>query len=99
MRDSGPEKEKMIEFFREVADVMRRHPEVADRFVLAERDAKGGETALGGEEEGLVGDGPSDAATHVMRARASFGRQVCVKFGIDPSTGQRVCVKWVDEVA
>jgi hypothetical protein len=95
-------KDDLTQFFREVADVMARYPEVASRFVLAERGdlepvAQANIMDLEPEEEDLIGDPPADAALRFLRARAAGRRKVCVQFGIDPRTGERVCLKWVEE--
>jgi hypothetical protein len=97
--DFNLDKEKVARFFREVADVMARHPEVASKFVLAERGEPGSEgRGMGAElEEGLIGDPPSDAATRFLQARTEIKRKVCVQFGFDLQTGERICLRWVDE--
>lgn len=93
------DQEQLASFFRDVAEVMARHPDVSGAFVLAERDAREeGEDSRDRElEAALVGDPPVDAATRFLMAQAAPRRRVCVKFGINPQTGERICLKRVDE--
>jgi hypothetical protein len=97
--EARPDHEKLASFFRDVADVMARHPDVSGGFVLAERAAQEeGEAFVDREvEAALVGDPPLDAATRFLLAQSAPRRRVCVKFGINPQTGERICLKWVDE--
>lgn len=95
--ETEADKGKLADFFRDIADVMARHPEVARRFVLAERDPIEEVEEPGGMDFALIGDPATDGATRFLRAQAVPRRKICVKFGIDPQTGQRICLKWVDE--
>jgi len=79
----------------EIAEVMERYGEVSRNFVLAEADPAdleaGPEADRGGAllmDEAAPGD--------LEMAMDAPRRKVCIRFGIDPRTGRRICLQWVD---
>lgn len=99
MSDNEEQRSRMEEFFREIADVMERHGEIAARFVLAEMESELSAAAgLAAGEEALEEVRPSArAAETTLALRAEATRQrICVRFGVDPRTGQRVCLQWIE---
>lgn len=86
-------RERLVRFFEDVAEVMRRHGDVARDFVLAEADpADLAEPTLAAADA----DGASASAKAADQVLNRNRRRVCVRFGIDPRTGRRICLQWVE---
>lgn len=87
--------ERLRLFCEEVASVMGRFEDVSRNFVLAEADS----TDMVDTEAmtGAAADSFSMAAASEIMSLSEAPRQrVCIRFGIDPRTGRRVCLQWVD---
>lgn len=95
MSEADENRERLIRFFEEVAEVMERHRDVARNFVLAEAESEDLEVLA---EAAAPSEVPVSAmaADEALSSSAGQRRRVCIRFGIDPRTGQRVCLQWVD---
>jgi hypothetical protein len=87
--------EHLRRFFEEIARVMDQFEDVSRNFVLAEADSA--DMAATREAATKTDATLSSMATAELLSIAEPPRRkVCIRFGIDPRTGQRVCLQWVD---
>jgi len=83
--------QRLSAFLAEIAEVMERHDEVSRGFVLARARAGHPPPAA----QAAAQDNGERARLAVEMVRGASER-VCIAWGIDPQTGQQVCIQWID---
>lgn len=95
MTEQDERAERLRLFFEEIAGVMDRHENVSRNFVLAEADPSDmAVSRTAGAVE--VAAAARAAADEMLSLAEAPRRKVCIRFGIDPRTGRRICLQWVD---
>ncbi|HEX7184198.1 MAG TPA: hypothetical protein VF756_20385 [Thermoanaerobaculia bacterium] len=96
MADQSEKIGRLRLFCEEVASVMDRFEDVSRNFVLAEADPADmmvpGEAATAEAAASFS----MAAADEILNLAEAPRRRVCIRFGIDPRTGRRVCLQWID---
>lgn len=90
------QRDQLVEFFRDLAEVWERHGEVAEGFVLTEVDGPPDEQTAAEVSRSRSGIAPfEEAAEQVLSLRAAARARVCIRFGFDPKRGRR-CIEYAD---